>query len=488
MLNLIKTKLKMKKKTTFNRKGLINETANVTALREMRISYYSCLANALRESADDEEIVRLTARACRQAGLPEEPCVLRTIDQDRLALSDDEVRKIFRVAYTDKAVKPRSVLNQKERIARGIADFFSRRYELRYNTVKKIEEWRPRDGVYHEWQQLTDRDLNRMTFEQMNEGGDGWGIDLQLYLHSTMVPQYNPLTEFLNGCGRWYGHKDHIAELARRVPTDYEDWEPLFHCWFLAMVAQWMNIESRFSNMLVPMLIGGQGTHKTTFCRMLLPPALRDYFVDDIKMDNAEQVERVLARMALVNIDEYNAKTEREQAKIKRILAEKDVQVRKMRSDQYIRTQRTASFIATTNSPTPLTDPTGSRRYICCPVQGIINTEPTVNYRQLYAQAVYEIKHGVRYYPTREEEQRMEQHNQQFQMLRKADIVLTDYFEPMERAKENLMMFNEIEKVLRTRIPASQMPTISELSTALTQHFQIGAVKGNRGWYMRPKE
>ena len=48
--------------------------------------------------------------------------------------------------------------------------------------------------------------------------------------------------------------------------------------------------------------------------------------------------------MALVNIDEYNAKTEREQAKIKRILAEKDVQVRKMRSDQYIRTQRTASF------------------------------------------------------------------------------------------------------------------------------------------------
>ena len=289
----------------------------------------------------------------------------------------------------------------------------------------------------------------------MNEGGDGWGIDLQLYLHSTMVPQYNPLTEFLDGCGRWYGHKDHIAELARRIPTNYEDWEPLFHCWFLAMVAQWMNIESRFSNMLVPMLIGGQGTHKTTFCRMLLPPVLSDYFVDDIKMDNAEQVERVLARMALVNIDEYNA---------------------------------TASFIATTNSPTPLTDPTGSRRYICCPVQCIINTEPTVNYRQLYAQAVYEIKHGVRYYPTREEEQRMEQHNQQFQMLRKADIVLTDYFEPMERAKENLMMFNEIEKVLRTRIPASQMPTISELSTALTQHFQIGAVKGNRGWYMRPKE
>lgn len=476
------------KKTTFNRKGLINESPRVKELREMRISYYTCLANALRESADDEEIVRLTARACRQAGLPEEPCVARTIASERICLDVDSIRKIFRAAYTEKGLKPRSALNQKERIARGIADFFSRRYELRYNTVKKIEEWRPRDGVYREWQQLTDRDLNRMTFEQMREGGDGWGIDLQIYLHSSMIPQYNPLTEFLNGCGRWYGHKDHIAELAKRVPTDYADWEPLFHCWFLAMVAQWLGIDSRFSNMLVPMLIGGQGTHKTTFCRMLLPPVLHDYFIDDIKMDNAEQVERVLARMALVNIDEYNAKTEREQAKIKRILAEKDVQVRKMRSDQYIRSQRTASFIATTNSPTPLTDPTGSRRYICCPVNGIINTEPTINYRQLYAQAVYEIKHGTRYYPTREEELRMEQHNQQFQLIKKADLVLTDYFEPVERNKDDLMTFPEIEQSLRPRIGAGRMPTINELSSALAYHFQAGAVKGRRGWYMRPQK
>ena len=48
----------MMKKTTFNRKGYVNETANVKALREMRILYYSCLANAIREAADDEEIVR----------------------------------------------------------------------------------------------------------------------------------------------------------------------------------------------------------------------------------------------------------------------------------------------------------------------------------------------------------------------------------------------------------------------------------------------
>ena len=476
------------KKTNFDKKGRLNETKEVLSLRQLRLAYYNCLTLAAQESADDETLVRLTAEMCLRTGLAEEPCAQRTVALERITLPDDEVRKIFHAVYAKKARKARSACNRKERIARSIEDFFERRYELRYNTMKKIEEWRPRDGAYHEWQQLTDRDLNRMTFEHMYEGGEGWGIDLKIYLQSSIMPLYNPLHEFLSGCGRWTGCRDHIGMLARRVPTDYADWEPLFHRWFLAMVAQWLAIDKRFGNMLVPMLIGGQGTHKTTFCRMILPPVLRDYFIDDIKMDNAEQVERVLARMALVNIDEYNAKTEREQAKIKRILAEKDVQVRKMRSDQYVRYDRTASFIATTNSPTPLTDPTGSRRYICCPVSGVIDTEPTINYRQLYAQAIFELRHGARYWPDRDEEQRMEAHNASFQQMQKAGLALTEYFEPTERNKDCLMSLAEVEQSLRRRLSAADMPTLKELSTALAQHFQAGAVKGRRGWYMRPRE
>ncbi len=58
------------KKTIFTRRGLINETPRVKELRNLRISYYSCLANALRETADDEQIVCLTARACRHAVVP----------------------------------------------------------------------------------------------------------------------------------------------------------------------------------------------------------------------------------------------------------------------------------------------------------------------------------------------------------------------------------------------------------------------------------
>ena len=66
----------------------------------------------------------------------------------------------------------------------------------------------------------------------------------------------------------------------------------------------------------------------------------------------------------------------------------------------------------------------------------------------------------------------MEQHNQQFQMVRKADLVLTDYFEPVERCKDNLMTFPEIEQSLRSQVGASHMPTLNELSAALAHHLR----------------
>jgi len=139
-------------------------------------------------------------------------------------------------------------------------------------------------------------------------------------VRSALVPPYNPVTDYLAQCGAWDGRDDPIRRMATRVPTRYREWPDLFHRWLLAMVAQWMNLSRDFGNGVVPLLIGGQGTRKSTFCKLILPPELREYYIDDVKMDSAEQVERMLGRMLLVNIDEYNAKTPREQAKIKRIL------------------------------------------------------------------------------------------------------------------------------------------------------------------------
>ena len=270
------------------------------------------------------------------------------------------------------------------------------------------------------------------------------------------------------------------------MPTHFDKWPDYFHSWVLAMVAQWLNLSRDFGNAVVPILIGAQGTHKSTFCRLLLPPCLHEYYIDDIKLDNAEQVERMLSRMLLVNIDEYNAKTDREQAKIKRVLTEKNVQTRKMRIDQYVLLPRTASFIATTNEMEPLYDPTGSRRYLCCEVTGIIDTETPINHRAIYAQAVTELRGGAQWYFSKNEENEIEHHNQNYRRQTTPETVLLSYFEPAERSKAHFMLAVDIQKELRRHVRMTDVPSIKKLTIALKAcHFPYGKINGVRGWYAR---
>jgi len=423
-----------------------------------------------------------------------------------------------------------SSTRDKKRIARGVKQFFDKNYELRFNILKQVEEFRPlrrkgdlfgakgdlydskddlfaakgdlfsakgdlfggKDedvGMADGWQQLTDRHLRRIAYEQMEQVGVAWTIDVEHYVRSSLTPDYNPVADFLDRCGAWDGRKDRIRELARRVPTRYEAWPDVFHRWFLAMVAQWQQLSRDYGNAVVPMLIGGQGTHKSTFCRLLLPPSLRDYYIDDIKLDNAEQVERMLGRMLLVNIDEYNAKTEREQAKIKRVLTEKDVQTRRMRSDQYLLLPRMASFIATTNDRQPLYDPTGSRRYLCCEVDGLIDTTTPIDYRQLYAQAVSELRRGAPYHFTKDEERAIGQHNEQYRCQTSPETLLLAYFEPAERHKDNFFLAVDIQAELRKYLRPTDVPNVKQLCLALrSSSFAYGAVNGQRGWYARRRE
>ena len=253
------------------------------------------------------------------------------------------------------------------------------------------------------------------------------------------------------------------------------------------MVAQALNINRDFGNSMVPMLIGGQGIKKSNFCKNILPPSMREYYMDDIKMDNAEQVERVLGRMWLVCIDEYNAKTEREQAKIKRLLTEKDVQIRPMRSDQYTMTPRLCSFIATTNDPTPLPSGDGSRRYLCVEVTGEADMSGRIPYKQMFAQAVTELRRpDCVYWFTSEDEREIQTHNQQYQQESSVESVLTAIFEPAkDNKREHLWKTTDIQKELSKHLKAKDIPNINILGKALKNlRWPRGSNTGVRGYYL----
>ena len=482
--------LKAYEDTQADDEGNVLPSPSPEVREQAQLEYHTCLSKAIEEAGDHvEHCVQQLADYCAKAHLGEEDSVERTRWQSRFrTLSEDVIRKIFRNAYKKpQGGKPLSQMNEKERIMRSIVEFFDRRYQLRYNVVKQVTEYRPNDLTYKEWKPLTDRDLKSIVVEEMKEGGESWMNDIRTYVESAHIQDYNPIHEFLAAVGEWDGKQDYIGAFARRLPTMYPHWETFFHRWFLAMVAQALNLNRDYGNSMVPLLIGGQGMRKSNFCKNILPPSMREYYMDDIKMENAEQVERVLSRMWLVCIDEYNAKTEREQAKIKRLLTEKDVQARKMRSDQYTMTPRLCSFIATTNDTMPLPSGDGSRRYLCVEVSGEIDMTAPVPYKQMYAQAVTELhQKGCVYWFTSEDEQEIQEHNKSYQQLSSPELILQSLFEPADQhCKENLWKTTDIQKEIAKQLKASDVPNLKSLGIAIKKlNYPRGGISGIRGYYL----
>ena len=464
------------------------------ARERIEMEFQTCLSKAIDDAGDQpEECLQMLADYCRKACLQEEGCVVRALWNARFKpLGEDLVRKVFRNTYKKPHNgKPVSQMNEKERIMRSIEDFLARRYELRFNTVKQTTEFRPNDLRFKEWRPLTERELKSMVVEEMKEGGESWMNDIRTYVESAHIKDYNPIHEFLAGCGRWNGKQDFIGDFARRLPTDYDRWPQYFHRWFLAMVAQALNINRDYGNSMVPLLIGEQGYLKTQFCNHILPPSMREYYMKDIKMDNAEQVERVLGRMWLVNIDEYDSKTQREQAKIKRLLTEKEVQVRKMRSDQYTMTPRLCSFIATTNDPTPLPSGDGTRRYLCIEVTGRVDMSGQIPYKQMFAQAVTELNRpDCIYWFTDDDEREIQQHNRRYQQESAPEMVLQQLFEPAKQhKKEYFWTTTAIQKELENHLKASDVPNLVNLGAAIKKlRWQRFKNNGIRGYYLKLKK
>ena len=123
-----------------------------------------------------------------------------------------------------------------------------------------------------------------------------------------------------------------------------------------------------------------------------------------------------MSSYALINLDEFDAMSPRQQPILKYLLSKHDVKFRPPYGKTMEQRQRYASFIATTNNRRPLVDPTGSRRFVCVYADHIDNTGHILHDR-LYAQLRQELEDGRRYWFEDEDNQRIMRQNEQFQQV-----------------------------------------------------------------------
>ena len=403
-----------------------------TLHRSYHLNYLFVLDNVLGrcfDLPDEEQLEKLlmeVATCCLKEGIPLAHAKGMTLLHPVLNTDKLLVEKTFSTVYAvalqkDYAkthkFKPLKSVPEDTIQAMKTEIFLNANYDMRKNLMTGVAEYREKFSEDQSFKPLTEEVRNDMTLRATELGLKSWDRDVNRFIDSTRIEQYDPVNAWLDKLPAWNGY-DYIEELAARVPTKQPHWEMYLKKWIVGMVAQWRESDKQLTgNALTPLLIGRQGCGKTRFCKIILPPELRDYYNDKINFKNEFDLNMALTSFALINIDEFDKTTNSQQIVLKYLLSSSDVKYRPPYGKTIKQYRRYTSFIGTTNQQKPLVDPTGSRRFVCVGVTGNINFEDDLNHQQLFAQALHLFNNGERYWLNDDEINTLIAENEPYQKL-----------------------------------------------------------------------
>ncbi|MBO4891231.1 MAG: hypothetical protein J5502_01370 [Prevotella sp.] len=418
------------------------------------------------ELPDEEKEAKLLmqiASMCLDQGIPKAHAQGLTMLHPVLNRDKLLVEKIFQTVYSvaeqedyrkKHKIKPLKSVPEDTIQAMKTEIFLNSNYELRKNLLTGVAEYREKFSDDQRFKPLTEEVRNDMTLRATELGMKSWDRDVNRFIDSTRIEQYDPVNTWLDKLPKWDGH-DYIADLAKRVPTNQPHWEKYLKFWLIGMVAQWRESDKQLTgNALTPLLIGRQGCGKTRFCKILLPPELRDYYNDKINFKNEFDLNIALTSFALINIDEFDKTTSSQQIVLKYLLSSSDVKFRPPYGKTIKQYRRYTSFIGTTNQLKPLVDPTGSRRFVCVGVNGNINFEDNLEHEQLFAQALYLFNKKERHWLEDDEIQTLIAENEPFQKLNDLVEMIGETFRrPRETEQAKWWSLGDISALLTQRYP-----------------------------------
>ena len=313
---------------------------------------------------------------------------------------------------TGKKAKSRSLMQE-------VTDFLTSHYHFRFNVpTEETEVADAESGIPHShlrYAKVDERWMNSLSLEAIETGIDCWDRDIQRFVRSRRISEYHPFTAYFEQLPEWDG-TDRVSSLARRVSDD-PVWVNGFHRWMLGLSAQWMqyHTDGNRANSVAPLLVSGrQGLGKSTFCRLLMPYALKSYYTESYDLSSPTSAEARLAAYGLINLDEFDKLSASKMPLLKNLMQASALNIRKAYKRSASALPRIASFIGTSNREDLLVDRTGSRRFLCVSLDHVIDCTTPVDHEQLYAQLKAELLSGERSWFNKEEEQAIQQHNALF--------------------------------------------------------------------------
>lgn len=302
--------------------------------------------------------------------------------------------------------------------------FLARNFDLRFNTIKlELEIKRKTENDF--------RPLNENSlFVEMNKAGVKVGMDkLISILKSDFIEKYNPFIEYFSKLPKWDGKTDYLGELCSFISTtDDLSFGIQFTKWMMRAV-KCATVEGYYNKQAFILIHNKQNSGKTTFCRFICPPALSEYFAENISDDKDSRI--AIAKNFIINLDELSSLAKHEINSLKALFSKDIINERLPYDRKTSIIHRVTSFIGSTNMHEFLTDETGSVRWLCFEIKNIDwKYAKSVDINKCWAQAVGMIKEHLPCDMNKDEIEENEKRNSKFQQRSTEAELIPNYLKP----------------------------------------------------------
>ena len=347
-----------------------------------------------------------------------------------------------------------------------IQAFLDGRVMLRYNVVTRRTECHQLTDFGDEipqqvlWEPISDRVVNTL-WRELSAQKPTRIQDMQRVIESDYVPEYDPFRFYLSRLPPWNDdHPDYIMELSLSVNVRGDSDEQLLFYdylkkWLVAMVAGW--VDPTVVNNVMLVLIGEQGSYKTTWFNFLLPPELKTYFYTKTNANRMTKDDLLtLSQYGLICCEELDTMRPSELNQLKAAMTMPAVDERAAYARYHEHRKHIASFCGTGNNVQFLSDSTGNRRWLPFEVTSIESPRTTpFCYEGIYSQAYALYRQGFQYWFSPDEIRHLARHNEHYESpCTERELVFWFFRKPAEGEQGEFMPVGLAMQIVSGQISA----------------------------------
>ncbi len=378
-----------------------------------------------------------------------------------------------------------------------VENFLNDRYEFRKNTVNERTEYKKKDPGSL-WIEANENEISRLLEHNYFRFSPSKTASL---LNSDFVQSYNPIVSYFEKL-KFNPDKEqsYIDLLCLKIKAKEQERfnkhfkKMLVRCVACSLVKE---VSNTYFNKHVFVLINrAQTIGKSSFCRWLCPPALKEYFVENISMDKDGII--ALATSFIINLDELASlsKYDINQLKAKISMASINERLPYGRARKFY--PRRANFFGSTNNDEFLNDDTGNARWICFEVESFekdfwIPESPNfIDINKVWAEAKYLFDTGFNGQLSTEEKKENEDANRSYEERSvEEEMIITSFETDPAKEEQNFITTTEVfTHLVTTRSVNPNKVSLKKIGSVIKK---LGFIQGTmrkgqfpvKGYYMK---